>query len=494
MPNTTLGSVVSTAGGAGAGLLAGSSVGLGLGGPAGAAIGAGVGALLGLIGDIGSGRRTANTMTQNGGPQDILNKQLAAIAGSGEDASTKAQATQVAWQGFIQATNQFAAQGPEYAQVAKQALYQTPALTQTVQSLMGGVDPLGQQFTQGLSPSIGSATPQSGITLGSIGLPAAAGVAGGLIGGQFNGGGQTVGGVNAPTVGGGDPNSFPGSIGGPPGAATIPNAGSWPVDGAGNPISGGAPSILNKLLPTLISSGTSLLGGVVGSNAANSAAATQAAAANHAADLEAQAAANSLAFQKQTLAQQQANAQPWLTAGSNALGKINDLTATPFTLPTEAEAAATPGYQFQFDQGQAALEAWERSQGKLLGGAAAKEQTQFGQGLASTNYQNAVGNKLTAFNANLNPQLALAGLGQVATGNLNSNLTSATQVNAATNQQGAQGVGQQLNNAAQATASGYAGAGNAINGALSSVGNNFTQASTIQQLLAALQQRQPTIQ
>ena len=73
MPNTTAGSILATAGGVGAGLLAGSSIG-GLGGPLGAAVGAGVGALLGLIGDIGSGRRVANTMTQNGGPQDIINR------------------------------------------------------------------------------------------------------------------------------------------------------------------------------------------------------------------------------------------------------------------------------------------------------------------------------------------------------------------------------------------------------------------------------------
>ncbi len=522
MPNTTAGSIAATAGGVGAGIIAGSSIG-GLGGPLGAAVGAGVGALLGLIGDIGSGRRVANTMTQKGGPQDIINKQLAAIAASGASPDEKAQATQVAWQGFIQATNQFAAQGKEQAQVAKQAIFQTPQLTQTVQSL-GGFDPLGQQYVSQISPVIPSATPQSGITLGSILGPAAAGAAAGLAGGALFGGGTTAAGVNAGATSAGSGIFAPGgALAGTGAAAGGGTAVAAPAIAAG----AGTSSLLTRLLPSLVSSGTSLLAGGLGANAATAAAGLQSNAAIEAAKIEAaaglqgqqlisQTAANSLDFQKQVLAQQQANAQPWINAGSGALTRIGDITSNPafqwqggqFTLPTAAEAAATPGFQFQLEQGEAALQAYERSQGKLLSGAAAKEINQYAQGVASTNYQNTVGNKLTAFNtnygtfaneraANLNPQLALAGLGQVSTGNLNSNLSTAANLNANTAGSAASNVanlgvttaGNVANlgqAAAQAQASGYVSSGNQISGALGNVGNNITNALTVQQLLAAL--------
>ncbi len=543
MPNTTIGQIAATAGGAGAGLAAGASWGLGLGGPIGGAIGAGVGALIGLIGDIGSGRRTANSMTGPGGPQNIINQQLQAIAGSGAPDAEKAQATQVAWQQFIQATNQFAAQGPEYAQVAKQALFQTPALTQTVQSLMGGINPLSPQFTSQLAPSIPGATPQSGITAGSVLGPAAAGAAGGFAGGSLFPNSSTVaaGAVGQP-VSAAMPGA--GAAGGASAAPSFdeygnqiftPNQTAALTASEGSSVGGGVgggggtgggtqspTSLLQRLLPNLFSSGTSILGGILGANAAGSAAGLQsnaalqaaqleAGAGTTAATLEAQTAANALAFNKQVLAQQQTNAQPWINAGTNALTKIGDITSTPFTLPTAAEAEATPGYQFQLQQGQQALAAYEKASGTSLSGGALKDINNYAQGAASTNYQNVVGNKLQAYNANLNPQLAVAGLGQVSTGNLNQNLSTAAGLNANTSLTAAGQIGQigmttasnvanLQQQAAQSQASGYVGGANQINSAIGQVGSNITSALSpggsngtisIQQLIAALQSQHP---
>ncbi len=57
-----------------------------------------------------------------------------------------------------------------------------------------------------------------------------------------------------------------------------------------------------------------------------------------------------------------------------------------YTNPTEQEARNTPGYQFQFDEGVRALDRAGASKGTLLGGGQMKALTQYGQGLADTNY------------------------------------------------------------------------------------------------------------
>lgn len=63
-------------------------------------------------------------------------------------------------------------------------------------------------------------------------------------------------------------------------------------------------------------------GALIGSNASNNAASTQASAANHAADLESQASQNALNFEKQQWGQTQANEAPWLQAGANGLSQL----------------------------------------------------------------------------------------------------------------------------------------------------------------------------
>lgn len=495
-----------------------------VGGPAGMAIGAGVGALITLISDIGSGRKIANTFTQNGGPQDIINKQLAAISSSNASAQEKQQATQVAWTGFLQAANQFASQGKEQAQVAKQAIFNTPGLTNTVQTL-GGFNPLDASFTSQLSPSIPGATPQSGVSWQQFIAPTLGAVGGGLLGSAIagaggaaaTGAGTTIGdassaatsaagigdplGVGAADFGAADSADIAGDAG--IGAVDGPAVGSG-VYGPFGPGAGGATaaaeaagapgatassssSLLSRLFPSLISGGTSLLSGIIGSNAATSAAQIQANAANNAAMLDYQAGQNSLAFQQQVLAQQQQNAQPWINAGTSALNTIGQITSTPYTLPTADEAAQTPGYQFQLQQGLNAVQAYEKASGLALSGAAVKDVNNYVQGTASTNYQNTVNNSLAARAANLNPLLSVAGLGQVSATGLNSNLTSAEDLNTQTQTQTAQNVENAQSAAAQATASGYVGSANSWLSSLGQVGNTINQQQTIAQILKALQ-------
>lgn len=100
---------------------------------------------------------------------------------------------------------------------------------------------------------------------------------------------------------------------------------------------------------------------------------------------------------------------------------------------------ATPGYQFAFNEGQRALESSAAASGGLFSGKAGKALTQYGQGMADQQY-----------GTHLNRLASLAGLGQAAT--------------AQNNQMGMQtagNVGNALQNAGNARASGIAGSANA---------------------------------
>lgn len=113
------------------------------------------------------------------------------------------------------------------------------------------------------------------------------------------------------------------------------------------------------------------------------------------------------------------NYQPYLDAGRGATRTLADLTATPgqglltpwtqqFKAPTAEEAAATPGYQFQLQQGLGAVQNSAAGRGSLLSGRTLADLNNYAQGTASTNYQNTFNNALTqygtAYNAFRNNQ------------------------------------------------------------------------------------------
>lgn len=265
-------------------------------------------------------------------------------------------------------------------------------------------------------------------------------------------------------------------------------------------------------------------------------------AAGKAADTQAQAAEQASQLQHQEFLQQQANLQPWLKAGTGALSQLSAglepggaysaqnypqfqpygaaqtalnpatfqatgmaqqaLQPGTFQAPTAEQAAATPGYQFAFDQGLQALQRSQAATG-ITGGGAAKAAQQYGQGLASTNYQQAYGNALQAYSTNQGAaQQALAGQSGVYGQNLGAAQQAlsgqaglyGTQVNAAntgfnrladvagvgqtaTSQLNAAGqnyagnVGNLLTSAGAAQAAGQMGAANAYAQGLGGLGN-----------------------
>lgn len=154
-----------------------------------------------------------------------------------------------------------------------------------------------------------------------------------------------------------------------------------------------------------------------------------------------------------------------------------------FQAPTAAQAAATPGYQFAQDQGQQAIQRSAAANGNLLTGGTEKALDQYSQGLADTNYQqvynNALGQYQMGYNqfennqTNLYNRLAsLAGLGQTTASQLNQQGQSAANGVSNILLGSGQQIGQNINNAGAARASGYVGQANAISGGLSSLGNS----------------------
>lgn len=87
-------------------------------------------------------------------------------------------------------------------------------------------------------------------------------------------------------------------------------------------------------------------------------------------------------------------------AASTLSGNLSELTAPwtgTFTAPTAEQAAQTPGYKFQFQQGEDALQNSAAARGGLLSGGTLAGLNQYAQGLASTNYQNTFSNALTEY-------------------------------------------------------------------------------------------------
>ena len=234
--------------------------------------------------------------------------------------------------------------------------------------------------------------------------------------------------------------------------------------------------------------------GAVGSTLASG---EQAGAANNAQALQAQEAQNALNFQEQQYNTQQTNEAPWIQAGQGAVGQLAGIAANQqpwtgsFQAPTAAQAAQTPGYQFQFQQGENALQNSAAAAGGLTTGATGAALQQYGQGLASTDYQQVYNNAFQNYqqgyqqflnnqNTQFNQLASVAGLGQNATQSAGqTGQAAANNVGNISLTSGAQ-QGQQINNAAAANASGYVGAGNAAASGI----NGVSQALTLQSILS----------
>ena len=229
--------------------------------------------------------------------------------------------------------------------------------------------------------------------------------------------------------------------------------------------------------------GANLVSGLIGADAAQNAANTQA-----------QSARDALDFQKQQFNTIQQQTTGGRAAGANALNTLGSLGSGTYQMydangnptgsgigsgyltqqytPEEFAKGQDPGYQFRLQQGQEATNRMANMGGGLLSGNALKGQEDYTQGLASTEFTNAFNRFQTGRQNIYNTLAGIAGLGQ------NSTNTYATAAGDAANS-----VGNTIQNIGAAQAGGTVGAANAITGGIQNAGNQYY----LSQLLASKQ-------
>ena len=210
--------------------------------------------------------------------------------------------------------------------------------------------------------------------------------------------------------------------------------------------------------------GSSIIGGVMSSNAATDAADTQAASADRAA-----------ALQDKQFQQTRKDQLPFLEAGYKGQNRLMDLLGLSDNTNVQGYGSLAknfgmsdfeqdPGYAFRMSEGLKALDRTAAARGGMLSGAALRGATRYGQDMASQEYQNAYNRYQTNRAGILNPLQSLTGQGQTT-----ANTLGTAGQNYATN------AGNAYMNAGNARASGYVGSANAWNQAIGSGVNALGQ-------------------
>lgn len=233
-------------------------------------------------------------------------------------------------------------------------------------------------------------------------------------------------------------------------------------------------------IPAIISGGTSIIGGLIGSHAAKSAAQIQQENAQKMADMTGQAVNTANTKLGDIFGGETSQINPYLTAGAQGVNDLSSALAPGGSLTQQfafdpSQVANTPEYKFQLQQGQQAVQNSAAAAGGLFSGGTLKGLTQFGQGLASTSYQQAYNNALNTFQTNRNNTFqgltSLTGIGQNAVGQYNAAAQNYGNQFSNNTLQGNQQIVQALTGGANAQAAGTVGSANAWQSALGGVGN-----------------------
>ena len=132
--------------------------------------------------------------------------------------------------------------------------------------------------------------------------------------------------------------------------------------------------------------------------------------ANKAAKSQEKAADKAAQAQKNALAAQTELAKPYVEAGKTALAEYQKL--APYQPFGMKQFQADPGYGFRMSEGLKALERSAAARGLLQSGGTLKGTMQYGQNLASAEYENAFSRYLSEREARMDPYRYLTGLGQ----------------------------------------------------------------------------------
>jgi hypothetical protein len=248
-----------------------------------------------------------------------------------------------------------------------------------------------------------------------------------------------------------------------------------------------------SFLGPLLGIGGSILGGILGSGAAQNAAQAQAGASGQAANNAQNQGAASNDYQKNVAGQQTGLLSPYNTAGQGAVSNLSQLLQPggqltqgygSFTAPTGVTEQNDPGYQFRLSQGLSALQNSAAAKGGLLSTGTAKNINDYAQNSASNEYSNVYSRALGTYqtnqsnfnqnNNNLYSRLSgLSGQGLQAGSSLGGMLQSGAQNVAGINANETQQYNSAIQNQGAATASGYIGSNNAWQGALGGATNNL---------------------
>ena len=221
-------------------------------------------------------------------------------------------------------------------------------------------------------------------------------------------------------------------------------------------------------------------------NQAKKGAKAQVEAGDRASALEQQSADKQLALQREIWEKQQADYKPYLEQGQYGINTLGNLMKSgsgqlnnPFDVYLKSKGLAggkfdtsNPAYQFQLKQGQQALDRSTAARGMGYSGAQMKAAQEYGQGMASQQYDKEYNRASGEFGDYYNRLAGLAQGGQQATTSLqNAGNQYAT---GASNTLGSLGgyLQNNLGQAANARASGYIGGANAINGGIQGLTDN----------------------
>ena len=225
-----------------------------------------------------------------------------------------------------------------------------------------------------------------------------------------------------------------------------------------------APAAIEPGTAMLGMAGANLLGGLMGSRAANKAGQMQADATRYATDL-----------QNQQFQQTRADMQPWRDVGQGSLMQLRDMTQPGGALMqryTGAELATDPGFQFGLQQGRDAIDQSAASRGVLFSGKTLQDLMRFGTDYGGTKFNEGFTRDMQ------NKQFqqgALAGLS-------NTGQATAT-AGGQLGMQNAQSISDLLTGGAAARAAGVVGSANALSSGISNAGNTYMQMSMLDRIM-----------
>jgi hypothetical protein len=222
---------------------------------------------------------------------------------------------------------------------------------------------------------------------------------------------------------------------------------------------------------TLIGAGGSLLSGILGSNAASTAAAQEAQSQRDAITSNNTARDSALKTVGGVYNNETQALAPYQSTGTGALDQLAQGTAPggqfSGTPTSDQVLAQDPGYAFQLQQGEQALSRAAAAGGGVASGGALKAAAQYSNDYASNSYQNAYSRFMTTRQNNYSNLANLAGMGQTANsqligagGTYGGDVAGITTGTAAANANALTGIG-------NAQAAGTIGGANAWSSALS---------------------------